>query len=1088
MDPTDCPLCRKLCIWPSILPCGRAICRKCLRKTLERGWPTPSCPSCGQRLPGGQEQTSLDLADMYAKDPILEAMVLDKLGGEGDVMCRVCPNKEATQICLDCADKYCDTCSHAHMKMTFSQDHMQAQLSELSEMNQVAPAASRVSLTTENLNRDTLLQEAALCDELEAQLKFSIDSIDTSLKALETLRQRLEEQECLLAAYATRCANPDDFVMVIARTMLPRLRRVREDCVAPSDAELSTLTQYSNAVIHSVDRSADHLSGEMQGPMKSVPRKLFLLPPDTPTDTNKSGSFITALAATEDGLLVMVDENNKMIKTADLANPRRAVHSKVLLTMPHGVTLFQDKQNLGAVTASDKKCLRKLLDSDEVAPLCPLCKSMVPGYKQNLVPQMVDTFPRDPVLEELVKQQIGSFGKLPCTVCPDKNVSMICRDCGDQYCDECSYAHAKMTFSLEHVQLDVEKIFKAPPVKHEGEIPSVYSPCGGMNREMLVHEAGLCQDGVSRLQNAISIITSNIARLRESRNRLEADRQLVVTYTAQLKKPNDVLLSSTRVMLPRLKCLREDCRPPNPGALARLTPYVESLTRPLPGIASANVEVFPALTAVPKRGFLTTVEVKEDFARKGPLVKAIVAKENGKLIVTDENNKMIKVLDVSKPGITCVGISLGSVPRGLTLLHDNPNKVAVTTDLKCIYFLDVGSFPKQEVPMACASPSQPDITDCPVCQSLCLSPTILTCGHLVCRKCLRKTLETKGPNPACPVCGHKLQFPSGQGQTINELADSFAKDLILEDLVTEKLAGQGHKVCLACPNKAATKVCLDCGDMYCAACSNAHKKMTVSKDHVQQDLPQTLLNAPTSSTRPTRTARQLDDIISSSPSEDSIRYSHDTREQPQDMNKETLKKATRLCEKGASRLKEAITVVDNNMIQLQEVKKRLESQQQLLKAYVTRLARPDDVRMANARAMLPRLKRVCEESLQPSQASLTKLTQLVNSLMKTRDKVTPSGHTFDPMTATPRKMFVIKPESDAEKENPSIVAIVATDDGRLIMTDQDNRMVKTADLANPTKTVKSVTIDAMPLRLTLVNDSASEVAVTADEKHIYFVD
>nr|KAG5693507.1 hypothetical protein BaRGS_006209 [Batillaria attramentaria] len=319
---------------------------------------------------------------------------------------------------------------------------------------------------------------------------------------------------------------------------------------------------------------------------------------------------------------------------------------------------------------------------------------MVPGYKQNLVPQMVDAFPRDPVLEELVKQQIGSFGKLPCTVCPDKNVSMICRDCGDQYCDECSYAHAKMTFSLEHVQLDVEKIFKAPPVKHEGEIPSVYSPCGGMNREMLVHEAGLCQDGVSRLQNAISIITSNIARLRESRNRLEADRQLVVTYTAQLKKPNDVLLSSTRVMLPRLKCLREDCRPPNPGALARLTPYVESLTRPLPGIASANVEVFPALTAVPKRGFLTTVEVKEDFARKGPLVKAIVAKENGKLIVTDENNKMIKVLDVSKPGITCVGISLGSVPRGLTLLHDNPNKVAVTTDLKCIYFLDVGSFPK----------------------------------------------------------------------------------------------------------------------------------------------------------------------------------------------------------------------------------------------------------------------------------------------------------------------------------------------------------------------------------------------------------
>nr|KAG5693508.1 hypothetical protein BaRGS_006210 [Batillaria attramentaria] len=802
-----------------------------------------------------------------------------------------------------------------------------------------------------------------------------------------------------------------------------------------------------------------------------------------------------------------------------------------------------------------RKCLRKTLETKGPNPACPVCghKLQFPSGQGQTINELADSFAKDLILEDLVTEKLAGQGHKVCLACPNKAATKVCLDCGDMYCAACSNAHKKMTVSKDHVQQDLpQTLLNAPtsstrPTRTARQLDDIISSSPSedsiryshdtreqpqdMNKETLKKATRLCEKGASRLKEAITVVDNNMIQLQEVKKRLESQQQLLKAYVTRLARPDDVLMANARAMLPRLK---------------RVCGHT-----------------FDPMTATPRKMFV--IKPESDAEKENPSIVAIVATDDGRLIMTDQDNRMVKTADLANPTKTVKSVTIDAMPLRLTLVNDSASEVAVTADEKHIYFVDVSDYPtvvsqvktaRQYYGVASVTENDtlvvscykdgdgpasvdvitrtgvllktvvdqntlldlrwPDnlclsngdvlvsdtnadtvyrvkldgqcvlvvtpggqwqkllhgpehgdgprvepygvcVTNSGLVVSLCLSPTILTCGHLVCRKCLRKTLETKGPNPACPVCGHKLQFPSGQGQTINEMAESFAKDLILEDLVTEKLAGQGHKVCLACPNKAATKICLDCGDMYCAACSNAHRRMTVSKDHVQQDLPQTLLNAPTSSTRPTRTARQMDDIISSSPSEDSIRYSHDTREGPQNMDRKTLKKATRLCEEGASGLKEAITVVDNNMAQLQEVKKRLESQQQLLTAYVTRLARPDDVLMANARVMLPRLERVC-------------------------------GHTFDPMTATPRKVFVAKTETGAEKKNPLIVAIVATDDGRLIMTDINNTMVKTADLANPTKTGKSVTIDAMPLRLTLLNDSASEVAVTAAEKHIYFVD
>nr|KAG5705889.1 hypothetical protein BaRGS_030779 [Batillaria attramentaria] len=225
-----------------------------------------------------------------------------------------------------------------------------------------------------------------------------------------------------------------------------------------------------------------------------------------------------------------------------------------------------------------------------------------------------------------------------------------------------------------------------------------------------------------------------------------------------------------------------------------------------------------------------------------------------------------------------------------------------------------------------------------------------------------------------------------QDQKLCELAATFGKDLVLEDLVMEELANQSDLFCLVCPNKRATNICLDCGDMYCAACASGHKKMTVTRHHIQQDLPQAIRNAP-SAARASSEPRYDDDIISSTSPLDSIRHGHDasSRENP---DIEALKKEAGLCVEGISGLKDALTVVDNNITQLQEVKKRLEGQQWLLRIYSTRLARPDDVLLVNTQAMLPRLRRVREDCCPPENATLAKLIQSVNKLMQPAARAT----------------------------------------------------------------------------------------------------
>nr|KAG5702011.1 hypothetical protein BaRGS_015746 [Batillaria attramentaria] len=90
-------------------------------------------------------------------------------------------------------------------------------------------------------------------------------------------------------------------------------------------------------------------------PLTCVASRLFITRPSTDMDTDEDGPWITSMAATDSGRLVMIDNRNKMVKVlADLTSQTPAIQGVVLETWPYRLALLRDGQI--AVT-SDKKRL-----------------------------------------------------------------------------------------------------------------------------------------------------------------------------------------------------------------------------------------------------------------------------------------------------------------------------------------------------------------------------------------------------------------------------------------------------------------------------------------------------------------------------------------------------------------------------------------------------------------------------------------------------------------------------------------------------------------------------------------------------------
>nr|KAG5709052.1 hypothetical protein BaRGS_004691 [Batillaria attramentaria] len=233
------------------------------------------------------------------------------------------------------------------------------------------------------------------------------------------------------------------------------------------------------------------------------------------------------------------------------------------------------------------------------------------------------------------------------------------------------------------------------------------------------------------------------------------------------------------------------------------------------------------------------------------------------------------------------------------------------------------------------------------------------------------------------------------GQTISELADQLGKDVILEDVVLDQLASQSDYMCVSCPNKAAIKLCLDCAETYLEA--NITRLQEVkNKLEVQQQLLTTYV---------TRLAKPDDVLLANTRSmlprlreiRENCQPGQTISELADQLGKDLIledvvldqlasqsdymcvscpnKAAIKLCVDCAE------TYLEANITRLQEVKNKLEVQQQLLTTYVTRLAKPDDVLLANTRSMLPRLREIRENCQPVPQTALTTLTEDVVRLL-----------------------------------------------------------------------------------------------------------
>ena len=152
-------------------------------------------------------------------------------------------------------------------------------------------------------------------------------------------------------------------------------------------------------------------------------------------------------------------------------------------------------------------------------------------------------------------------------------------------------------------------------------------------------------------------------------------------------------------------------------------------------------------------------------------------------------------------------------------------------------YVSVCHNPTQDVTMATAAAlDEPSNMECTVCHEHFTLPKLLPCGHLLCRHCLVSWLKSQ-PEANCPLCRCAIVDPKERkGGSLEDIADGFPTDLAMAALVeADRLLSKQH-VCCVCVNVAAASLCLICGDMLCSSCSNAHKKLSATKDHKMENL------------------------------------------------------------------------------------------------------------------------------------------------------------------------------------------------------------------------------------------------------------
>ncbi|XP_078678793.1 E3 ubiquitin-protein ligase TRIM45-like [Branchiostoma floridae x Branchiostoma belcheri] len=122
---------------------------------------------------------------------------------------------------------------------------------------------------------------------------------------------------------------------------------------------------------------------------------------------------------------------------------------------------------------------------------------------------------------------------------------------------------------------------------------------------------------------------------------------------------------------------------------------------------------------------------------------------------------------------------------------------------------------------------------CQICYNDFERPKILPCLHTFCQGCLEKLFTAQvGPNLSCPTCRQDLSLPPGG---VQGLKDNFLVSK-LRDVVTKPGRPPANApdvtICRVCSTgTGATSYCVDCQEHLCQVCTDAHRRLKLTRAH-----------------------------------------------------------------------------------------------------------------------------------------------------------------------------------------------------------------------------------------------------------------
>eukprot|EP00745_Piridium_sociabile_P017031 TRINITY_DN25570_c0_g1_i8.p1 TRINITY_DN25570_c0_g1~~TRINITY_DN25570_c0_g1_i8.p1 ORF type:complete len:333 (-),score=72.28 TRINITY_DN25570_c0_g1_i8:84-1043(-) len=124
-----------------------------------------------------------------------------------------------------------------------------------------------------------------------------------------------------------------------------------------------------------------------------------------------------------------------------------------LTDCPHCGSLCLGPRILPCGHVTCRRCVHDMLQPLGPQAACQQCGQHLhlPRDQGLTIGQFVQQMGTDPVMEQLVLQELEKDPDIRCLNCPNKQAAKVCLDCQDYYCDSCSASHLKARIARDHV-------------------------------------------------------------------------------------------------------------------------------------------------------------------------------------------------------------------------------------------------------------------------------------------------------------------------------------------------------------------------------------------------------------------------------------------------------------------------------------------------------------------------------------------------------------------------------------------------------------------------------------------------------------